>query len=70
MSFPYTLDLMFGSEKSTADSKGRTSFGKNGGGSDPSKSRSFPLASKHYNFQAPSIDNGNQIIWAHLENVT
>ena len=71
MSFPYTLDLSFGSEKSSVDSVGRVSFGKSGGGGgDQSKSISFPLASTHYNFQAPSIDNENQIIWAHLENVT
>ena len=31
MSFPYDLDLMFGSEKSTVDSSGRVSFGKMGG---------------------------------------
>lgn len=33
MSFPYTLDLSFGSEKPTADSIGRVSFG----GSNSSK---------------------------------
>ena len=32
MSFPYTLDLSFGSEKATADSFGRVSFGASGGG--------------------------------------
>lgn len=32
MSFPYTLDLSFGSEKATADSFGRVSFGVSGGG--------------------------------------
>jgi len=31
MSFPYTLDLSFGSEKATADSFGRVSFGASGG---------------------------------------
>ena len=32
MSFPYALDLSFGSEKATADSFGRVSFGALGGG--------------------------------------
>lgn len=32
MSFPYTLDLSFGSEKATVDSFGRVSFGALGGG--------------------------------------
>lgn len=31
MSFPYFLDLSFGSEKATADSFGRVSFGASGG---------------------------------------
>ena len=34
MSFPYVLDLSFGSEKSTADPQGRLSFGKGGGSTD------------------------------------
>lgn len=71
MSFPYILDLMFGSEQSTVDSIGRTSFGKSGGGgSDQSKTKSFPLASKNYDFHQPSTANEANIIWAHLENVT
>lgn len=31
MSFPYVLDLAFGSEKATVDPQGRLSFGKGGG---------------------------------------
>ena len=74
MSFPYTLDLSFCSEQSSVDSVGRISFGTSGGGGgdDQSKSKSFPLASRGYNFQAPStaIFNQDCTIWAHLENVT
>ena len=62
MSFPYDLDLMFGSEKSTADSKGRTSFGSSGGGGgdDPSggrKSISFPIATPFYNYDDDTEGN-------------
>ena len=53
MSFPYTLDLSFGSEKATADSSGRVSFGKNGGGSGRT-TNSFLLATRIYNFDAES----------------
>ena len=53
MSFPYTLDLMFGSEQSTVDSIGRTSFSKSGGGSGRT-TNSFLLATRIYNFDAES----------------
>lgn len=72
MSFPYTLDLGFGSEQVTADNIGRISFGTSGGGGgeDSSKTISFPLASRDYNFNYNSTNNEANIIWAHLENVT
>jgi len=70
MSFPYDLDLMFGSEKSTVDSSGRVSFGKNGGGRGSGwKGSSFPLALADYDGTQRHWENeidGN-VTWGHLE---
>lgn len=43
MSYPYELDLMYNSEKSTVDNNGMLSFGKNGGGGgdDPSTPKTY-----------------------------
>lgn len=53
MSFPYDLDLFFGSERSTVDSLGRFSFCSNNG-NDGKVTPSFLIATILYNFEKES----------------
>ena len=64
MSFPYYLDVIFGSEESTVDSLGRLSFGDSngGGGSCGNKTNSFFVSTLIYDFfQYQSSPNAEDI---------